>query len=152
MRRRFLDWRVIVSMELLKSELTSKILGCAFAVYNELGPFLREYAYQNAMEYALTDARLAWQRQQLFDVFFRGRKVARGKYDILVEDQVILELKAVESLHPNFVAQLIAYLAGTGREVGFLLNFGHLGKLEYRRMVLTAGHRNNSSFYPRPSA
>jgi len=133
---------VIVSMGLLKSELTSKILGCAFAVYNELGPFLREPAYQKAMEYALSDAALRWERQKRFKVSFRGRQVALGKVDLLVEDQVILELKAVESLHPNFVSQLIWYLAGTEQEVGFLLNFGHLGKLEYRRLILTAEHRD----------
>jgi len=131
-------------MELLKSELTSKILGCAFAVYNELGPFLQEPAYQKAMEYALSDAGLAWEREKRFDVCFRGRRVARGRCDLLVEDQVILELKAVETLHPIFVSQLIAYLASTGKEVGFLLNFAHLGKLEYRRLVLTAEHRQKN--------
>jgi len=131
-------------VELLKSELTSKILGCAFAVYNELGPFLREPAYQKAMEFALSDAGLRWERQHRFEVFFRGRQVALGRADLLVEGQVILELKAVESLHPTFVAQLIWYLASAPQEVGFLLNFGHLGKLEYRRLVLTKEHREKS--------
>jgi len=63
----------------------------------------------------------------------------------VVEDLVILELKAVEALHPNFVSQLIAYLAGTGKEVGFLLNCAHLGKLEYRRLVLTAEHQRKNN-------
>jgi len=131
-------------MELLKSELTSKILGCAFAVYNELGPFLRESAYQRAMEYALSDAGLKWERQKRFKVSFRGHQVGLGKVDLLVEDQVILELKVAESLHPNFVSQLIWYLAGMEQEVGLLLNFGHLGKLEYRRLVFTAKHREKT--------
>jgi len=125
-------------MELLKSELTSKILKCAFSVYNELGPFLREYCYQRAMQLALSDAGLRWERQKPFDVAYRGRIIGQGKVDLLVEDEVILELKALEAIHPVFISQLIAYLATSGREVGFVLNLGHIGKLEFKRLVLTA--------------
>jgi len=123
--------------QLLKSELTSKILRCAFSVYNELGPFLRESCYQRAMELALSDAGLSWEHQKPFDIEYRGRLIGQGKVDLLVEDEVILELKALETIHPVFLSQLIAYLATSGKEVGFVLNFGHIGKLEFKRCVLT---------------
>jgi GxxExxY protein len=92
------------------------------------------------MEYALSDAGLKWERQKRFEVSFRGRRVGAGVIDLLVEDQVILELKAVECLHPVFFSQLLAYLASSRYEIGLLLNFGYRGKLEYRRCVLTAEH------------
>jgi len=137
-----------VNMKLVNSELTGKILGCAFSVYNDVGPFLDERAYQIAMEYALSDAGLEWEHQVPFPVYFRGRQVALGKADLVVEDQVILELKAADALHPKFEAQLIAYLASSGKEVGFLLNFGHVGKLEFRRLILTADYRAKSRLNP----
>jgi len=140
-------------MQLLKSELTSRILKCAFSVYNELGPFLREYCYQRAMELALSDAGLSWERQKPINIAYRGRLIGQGKVDLLVEDEVILELKAIEAIHPVFLSQLIAYLASSQKEVGFVLNFGHIGKLEFKRLVLTGrdqarGYRGSPQINP----
>ena len=86
-------------MSVVSVDLPYKILGCAFAVYNELGPFFRESIYQRALEVALSQAGLKWEQQRNVPVKFRGLEVGKGILDLVVENQIILELKAVESIH-----------------------------------------------------
>ena len=130
-----------MGMGLVHEELSYSILGCAFAVYNELGPFFRESIYQQAMEIALDQAGLSFERQKNVPIEFRGVGVGRGILDLVVENRILLELKAVETLYPVFESQLIQYLTATGMELGFLLNFGKLGHLQYKRLLLSIrGH------------
>ncbi len=119
-------------MPLLYEELTGKIIEACFEVSNELGAGFIESVYENALLIALKQKNLKAERQVQIDVSFRGENVGQFYADILVEDKVMLELKAVSMLSPEHKAQLINYLKATGIEVGLLVNFGN-PKLEYRR-------------------
>lgn len=117
---------------MLHEALTEKILEACFEVINELGAGFLESVYEKALLIALRDKGLKAQSQVPLNVKFRGISVGEFFADILVEDAVILELKAVKKLAPEHMAQLINYLKATGVDVGLLINFGS-PKLEYRR-------------------
>ena len=117
---------------MLYSELTERIIGCAFAVSNELGAGFLEAVYESALAIALEDTGIRVQRQAQIEVYFRGRPVGVFYADLLVEGKVIVELKAVPKVAPQHEAQIINYLAATGIEVGLLINFGN-PRLHYRR-------------------
>ena len=119
---------------MLYEELTRKIIGCGFEASNELGVGFLESVYEKAMVEALTDAGLKARSQVPIRVSFRGRPVGEFFADIVVEEKVIVELKAVRTLISVHEAQVINYLKATGMEVGLLINFGN-PKLEYRRFT-----------------
>ncbi|MDA2926272.1 GxxExxY protein [Acidobacteria bacterium AH-259-G07] len=132
-------------MSFLYQDLSYEILGCAFDVYNELGPFLRESIYQRAMEIALSDKGLKWERQKSVPIQFRNQKIGTGLVDLLVEENVILELKAVDMIHPVFISQLVQYLSTSGLPLGYILNFGSIKRLQYQRVILSANIRVGSA-------
>lgn len=113
-------------------ELTEKILAACFEVSNELGPGFLESVYEKALLVALQEKGLKAQAQRPLKVVFRGMSVGDFFADIIVDDVILLELKAVKALAPEHLAQVINYLKATNVEVGFLVNFGN-PKLEYRR-------------------
>ena len=128
--------RIGTSERLLYGKLTRSVIGCAFDVINELGDGFLESVYENALVVALEDAGLSVELQKAIDVNFRGRVVGNFYADLIVEDKVIVELKAVSSLAPEHSAQLINYLNATGFQVGLLINFGN-PKLQYKRLTRT---------------
>ena len=128
--------RIGASGGLLYGSLTRSIIGCAFEVINELGVGFLESVYENALMLALKDAGIAVESQKAIDVNFRGRAVGHFYADLLVEDKVIVELKAVSALMPEHSAQVINYLNATGIEVGLLINFGN-PRLQYKRFTRT---------------
>jgi len=104
--------------------LTGQIIGAAITVHREVGPGLLESAYQACLEYELSHQNLRFRSQVLVPIVYRGVRVDRGyRVDLVVEDCVILEVKAVETLTPISAAQLITYLKLTGCPVGLLPNF-----------------------------
>ena len=105
-------------------ELTEVILKTFYDVYNELGYGFLERVYQNAMFLALQEAGLKVEAQRRIKVYFRGKVVGDYFADIIVNDCVILELKAAVCLLDEHELQLINYLKATDIEVGLLLNFG----------------------------
>lgn len=113
-------------------DLTQCILGVAFDVSNELGAGFLESVYQNALLHALRDEGLRANAQVPIGVSFRGVVVGNFFADVVVEDKVLVELKAVKALTSEHVAQVLNYLKATNIEVGLLINFGN-PKLEYRR-------------------
>jgi GxxExxY protein len=117
---------------MIHEELTEKILKACFDVSNELGCGFLESVYLKALLIALAQAGLKAQAQVPLTVMFRGQSVGDFFPDIIVEDTILLELKAVKALAPEHLAQVMNYLKATGIEVGFLINFG-TPKLEYRR-------------------
>jgi GxxExxY protein len=104
--------------------LTQKIIGCAMAVHQALGPGFLESVYQNALLIELRHAGLQCEANSRIPVHYREENVGDFTADILVEHLVILELKSVNDIHPAHEAQLVNYLHATGLEVGLLLNFG----------------------------
>ena len=114
-------------------QLTEKIIGVFYEVYNELGHGFLESVYEGAMLIALIESGLKTANQVPTPVWFRGRMVGDFKADILVERAVILELKAARALESAHEAQLLNYLRATDIEVGLLLNFGV--KPQFRRLA-----------------
>jgi len=114
-------------------DLTDKIIGVFYEVYNELGFGFLESVYENAMVIALEEKGLKVERQVLIPVWFRGRPLGTFAADLVVECAVILELKAVTRLIEAHVAQLMHYLRATQIEVGLVMNFGQ--QPEFKRRV-----------------
>ena len=115
-------------------EITKTVIGCAFEVINELGAGFLESVYEKALLLALRQKGLSAIAQHPVKVLFRGECVGDFYADIFVEDNVIVELKAVKAIAPEHQAQTINYLNATGIEVGLLINFGN-PKLEYKRFT-----------------
>jgi GxxExxY protein len=114
-------------------ELTEKIIGVFYEVYNELGHGFLESVYEKAFEIALTSKGVAVLRQIEVPVWFRGKQVGDFTADVLVEKCVLVEIKAGRALHPAHEAQLLNYLRATEIEVGMLFSFGL--KPEFKRMA-----------------
>lgn len=121
------------SGELLHGEITGKVLEAAFEVANELGAGFLESVYEKALLVALAEKGLRVKSQVPVTVRFHGQDVGQFVADVLVEECVLVELKAVKSLAPEHQAQVINYLKATGIPVGLLLNFG-TAKIEYKRL------------------
>lgn len=105
-------------------ELTEKIIGVFYDVYNEPGHGFLESVYENAMVIELRGKGLRVEQQYQIPVWFRGNKVGSFCADLIVDGKIIIELKAVRSIDPSHEAQLLNYLRATEIEVGLLLNFG----------------------------
>jgi GxxExxY protein len=117
----------------LHSELTDKIIGFAYDVYNQLGYGFLEKVYENAMMIKLSQKELEAQQQVPINVHFEGHIVGEYCADILVNKRVIVEFKAVSALSKSHEVQLVNYLKATGVKVGLLINFGE--KLKVIRRV-----------------
>ncbi len=117
-----------------RDELTCKIIGCAFKVSNTLGSGFLEKVYENALMIELKAAGLKCEQQKPIPIAYKG--ILMGDYyaDILVEDQVILEIKAAKTIDDVHQAQLINYLKATAIHRGLILNFGTT-KLGVKRLV-----------------
>lgn len=120
-------------MQLIHEELTAKIIEACFEVSNELGAGFLESVYQNALVVALKRKGLQVRMQVPLTVKFRDVEVGQFFADILVEDKVIVELKAVSALTPEHQAQVINYLKTSEIEVGLLVNFGR-PRIEIKRL------------------
>ena len=106
------------------SELSREIIGAAIEVHKQLGPGLLESAYEECLCHELHLRGLAFQRQAPLPVTYKGLKLDCGyQLDLVVEDAVVLELKALEKILPVHEAQLLTYLKLSGHRLGFLLNF-----------------------------
>jgi GxxExxY protein len=115
------------------AELTEKIIGVFFDVYNELGHGFLEHVYEQAMCVALSGAGVEVERQVPIAVWFRGHCIGDFRADLIAERKVLLELKAARGIDLAHEKQLLNYLRATDIEVGLLMNFG--GKAEFRRLV-----------------
>ena len=111
-------------MNLLLKDQTNLILRSFYDVYNNLGYGFLEKVYRNALIHELNLKGFSIESQKQIKVFYKNIEVGNYFPDIIVNDQIILELKAVASLHPEHECQLLNYLKATGITVGLLLNFG----------------------------
>lgn len=115
------------------ADITGKIIGAFFKVYNTLGYGFNEKVYENALAIELRKAGLKVVKQQEIVVYYDGENVGDYRTDIVVNDVVIVELKAVRELAEEHEAQLLNYLKATTITVGLLLHFGV--KAEHKRKV-----------------
>ena len=110
--------------EMTDNELTYQIRGAIFEVYNTLGPGLLESVYEEALVFELQQQGLHVERQLEVPIKYKGNELKTAlRLDLLVEDQVIVELKSVEEMKPVFAKQLLTYLRLLNKRVGLLVNF-----------------------------
>ena len=126
---------------LLHKSITDAILKVYYDVYNELGYGFLEKVYQNAMYFELKSQGYKVEAQKQIKVYFKKQLVGEYYADLLVEDKVIIELKATELIMNVHVAQIMNYLKATPIEVGLLLNFG--GEPEFKRLIYTNDRKIN---------
>lgn len=120
---------------LLHKKITDAVLKAYYDVYNDLGYGFLEKVYQNAMYLELKSLGYKVEVQKQIKVYFRNQLVGEYYADILIEDKIIIELKACELLMNVHIAQLMNYLKATEVEVGLLLNFGE--EPEFKRIIYT---------------
>ena len=108
----------------MKDELTYEIIGCVYKVHSTLGPGLYESTYEICLAYELNQAGLKAECQKLIGIHYKDLFIERAyRADILVNEQVIIEVKSVSDMHSVHLSQLSTYLKFSGMQTGILLNF-----------------------------
>ena len=113
-------------------QLTEKIIGCAMKVHRSLGYGFLESVYHRSLEIELASAGISFESEKRLNVFYEGHVVGHFSADLFLSNQLIIELKAIESIVKAHEVKLVNYLAATKIETGLLLNFG-AKSLEVRR-------------------
>lgn len=126
--------------DLLHKNITDQILRSFYTVYNKLGFGFLEKVYENALLIELMNMNLFCEKQKPIKVFYKEKIVGEYFADILVENKVIVELKAAECLVPEHELQLVNYLKATDMEIGLLLNFGR--KPQFIRKAFSNQRKN----------
>lgn len=119
------------------SDVTDKIISCAINVHSVLGPGLLERLYEEALVEDFSLRGILFERQIEVALKYKGKEIGKHRIDLLVEDKVIVELKAVDTMNKVYEAQLLTYLKAMNRRVGLLINFNE-GKLKdgIKRMII----------------
>ncbi len=117
----------------LFSDITDKIIRCFYNVFDELGAGFLESVYVKALIIELKNIGLNVDIEKEIKVNYKGTIIGNFRADIVVEDKVIIEIKAISALNSQHEAQLLNYLKATGIRVGLLVNFGN--KLEFKRRI-----------------
>ena len=120
--------------DLKYNQITRLIIGCAMTVHNTLGYGFQEVIYQRCLNIELKNQGLQVDREVERTIFYKGLNVGSRRMDFLVEQLIMVELKAVATLDDVHLAQSINYLEAFGLEIGLLINFG-AKSLEYRRLT-----------------
>ncbi len=110
--------------KLMHEELTYAIRGMLIDVYKTLGPGFREETYKTALSVEASRRGVSVAREVPIDVHYDGQIIDSYRLDLVVDGKVVLELKAIDELHPRHKAQLLSYLKASGMRVGLLVNFG----------------------------
>lgn len=119
---------------ILYKALSDNIIKLAIEVQKELGLGFLERVYENALIIALQEEGLVVDQQKQLDVYFRGHNVGVYIADLMVEEKIILEVKAIDNISRSHYAQLINYLKASGKEVGYVINFGRI-PLQFKRLA-----------------
>ncbi len=117
-------------------EISRKVIGCAMSVHREMGCGFLENVYENALSVELRRIGIEFKRQAPLLVYYQNELVGHYVADIIVNDELLLELKALSSITGSCEAQLLNYLKASGISAGLILNFGSIS-LEFKRMVKT---------------
>ena len=126
---------VIPKKQVFHKDLSFKVIGCAQKVHRILGPGFPESVYHKALCYELINTKIPFESEKIIEVFYDGKICGEFRADLVVEDKIILELKALDELNGSHIAQAISYLKATGLKLAILMNFGTEG-LETQRVVL----------------
>ncbi len=121
--------------DLLYKDLVYKIQGALFSVYKELGPAFKESVYQKAIAQEFVNQDIAFEQERVFKINYKDTEVGMFRPDFIVEDKIILEIKAVPQMPSVFETQLFYYLKATNYKLGLLANFGCDRGVDIRRRV-----------------
>lgn len=117
-------------------ELTFQIIGCAMKVHSSLGPGFPEHVYHRALIHELLKAKMTFESEKVVEVFYDGALCGEFRLDLLVADTVVVELKALDRLAEDHLAQALSYLKATGKTLALLINFG-CKSLDTKRVILS---------------
>ncbi len=117
-----------------KSEITSRVIKCAYNVHDYLGNGFQELIYQRALMKEFIKEGLIFEREKEMDIWYLGDKIGERRVDFLIDTDVMVELKAVANLEDVHVAQLVNYIEAYKVKIGLLINFG-AKKLQIRRFI-----------------
>ena len=121
-----------------KKDESYRLIGAAFEIYNDRGFGLAEEFYQECLEIELELQKIPFRAKQELTSFYKGRELKKRYIpDLFVFDSIIVELKAVSQLLPEHEAQLINYMRITKSPLGYLINFGKAGGLDFKRIILS---------------
>ena len=128
-----------------------KLMGAAFEVYNQLGYGMSEEIYQQSLEIELALRGIPFRRKAQLAIFYKGKCLETHYFpDLLVYEEIVVELKAVSQLSSEHEAQLFNYMRIARQPVGYLINFGRKGELEWKRLILSDLHSAESTHSPQP--
>jgi GxxExxY protein len=123
------------SGKIIYKELSYKLVGCFYKVYNALGPGHKEVVYHKALAIEFDKQGISFDSKKKLPMEYEGEKVGTYEPDFLVDDKIIIELKSVLMMPKVYEKQLYYYLRGAGVKLGYLVNFG-TDKIEIRRRLL----------------
>lgn len=124
---------------LLFGDLTEIIIGAAFKVHNILGPSLTENAYKNALVVQLRLLGLLVETEKEVPLSFANQEVGTQRVDLLVEEKIIVETKAIHRIHPDHPRKLLSTLKNTKHQLGLVINFGQ--SVQIKRIINTVQHK-----------
>lgn len=131
---------LIVKNQYVESGLTGDIIGAAMEVHRELGPGFLESIYEEALAVELTRRKINFERQKQLPVFYKKDCIKTFVCDLVVENKVVVEIKAIKVLSDIDKIQLTSYLKASGIEIGLLLNFGEKS-LSFKRMIYSKNNQ-----------
>ena len=124
--------------DFLYKDLSYKIIGCFYEVYNELGPAHKEQIYQEALKLAFEEKGVGYDSKKRLKIKFKGKDIGIYEPDFIIDNKIIIEIKSLLNMPKVFEKQLYYYLRGTNYKVGYLVNFGNEKLDIIRRVYQTA--------------
>ena len=134
-------------MDKEREETIRRIIGCAFDVYNVMHSGLLETVYESALVYELRTAGFEVEQQKELPILYKGISLNKNlRMDVVVDDRIILELKATDAIEPSHRKQLFTYLALTRKPIGIILNFTNNGKVIFEKYWYDAENNRCRAF------
>lgn len=141
-KRIYTDKHKRIHTDLLYADLTYKVRGAVFSVFNELGNGHKEQVYQRALEREFEELKIPYKKEVSLKVSYKGEAVGNYRPDFVIDDKIVVEIKAVEFMPKIFETQLVHYLKTTGFSLGLLVNFGS-NRLYIKRLIWTKNPRES---------
>jgi GxxExxY protein len=129
---------------MLHEDITRKIIGCAMKVHTILGNGFQEVIYQRALAIEIREDGIAFQREMEMPIFYKGKDIGTRRVDFVVEEKIMVELKALIKLEDVHIAQVMNYCQAYNLPVGLLINFG-AKSLEFKR-IYNVNHPDNKDY------
>lgn len=133
--------------KILYKELSYKVVGCFYEVYNILGPGQKESVYFEALKFEFKNRIVTYEEKKRIPIIYKGRKVGVYEPDFIVEDKIIVEIKSIPLMPRVYEKQLKFYLKGTPYLLGYLVNFGS-EEIDIRRRIMDRKKINSQELVP----